>query len=99
MSEGYRTDGPAAAELLVDDAQAITVLGDLVDRITSGQYRDIIGPDVPLLSSGIVDSLALVDLVEGISERFGVRLAEADLGYDTADTLRQLATLVADRRA
>ena len=37
-------------------------------------------------------------LIEALDERFGVRLALADLTYDTADSPRQIAELVSSRQ-
>ena len=81
-----------------DEQEVLEVLRTLVDQITGGQYRSILTADLPLLSSGIVDSLALVELVDAIDERFGCRISEGDLSYDIADSLRQLAGLVTLQR-
>jgi acyl carrier protein len=62
------------------------------------QPNRVLADDQPLLSSGIVDSLSLVDLAMFIEDTFGVHLDDAELNKETFDTLSQLATLIESRQ-
>jgi acyl carrier protein len=53
--------------------------------------------DAPLVTSGIVDSAGVVEVVEFLEERFGVRITDADISLRNCNTLAGLADLVASR--
>jgi acyl carrier protein len=57
-----------------------------------------IGPDEPLISSGLIDSFSLVDLAMLTEDRFGARLEDTELNAEHIDTLNQLALLIHSRR-
>jgi acyl carrier protein len=50
--------------------------------------------DEPLISSGIVDSMGLVDLTVFIEEEFGVFLGPDEFGAGRADTLAEVLALI-----
>jgi len=54
--------------------------------------------DTPLVTSGIVDSAGVVEVVEFLERRFGVRLTDADINLENCNTLAGLAALVCQRR-
>lgn len=54
--------------------------------------------DTPLVTSGIVDSAGVVEVVEFLERRFGVRLSDADVSLRNCNTLRGLSDLVLSRR-
>ncbi|MEO6598200.1 MAG: acyl carrier protein [Planctomycetota bacterium] len=53
--------------------------------------------DTPLVTSGIVDSAGVVEVVEFLERRFQVRLTDADVSLRNCNTLRGLSDLVASR--
>lgn len=54
--------------------------------------------DEPLISSGIVDSMGLVDLTLFIEEDLGVFLSPDEFGEGRADTLTQILALIERQR-
>ena len=54
-------------------------------------------PETPLVTSGIVDSAGVVEVVEFLERRFGVRVGDADISLRNCNTLRGLTDLVASR--
>ena len=60
---------------------------------------DVDSPEEDLLSSGLLDSLALVQLLVSIEEGFGVRIALSDLQLDDIRSVSSIANLIANRRA
>jgi acyl carrier protein len=50
----------------------------------------VIGDDQPLMSSGLIDSFALVDLSLFIETAFGVRVPDVDLTPDRMDTVAMI---------
>lgn len=54
--------------------------------------------DTPLVTSGIVDSAGVVEIVEFLERRFAVRITDADISLRNCNTLSGLAGLVVARR-
>jgi acyl carrier protein len=63
------------------------------------QPRRVIGPEEPLISSGLIDSFHLVDLALFVEETFQVRLDDTELNAQTFDTPARLAEIIRARRA
>jgi len=53
--------------------------------------------DTPLVTSGIVDSAGVLEVVEFLETRFGVRLTDHDISLRNCNTLAALAALVESR--
>jgi acyl carrier protein len=54
--------------------------------------------ETPLVTGGILDSLATLKLVAFLEERFGIALQAYETGVDYLDTLSTIATLVARKQ-
>jgi acyl carrier protein len=63
------------------------------------QPKKVLSPDQPLLSSGMVDSLNLVNVAAYVEDTFRVILDDSELNKETFDTLAQLAALIHSRLA
>lgn len=57
-----------------------------------------IGDDVELIDSGVLDSLATLNLVSWLEERFGVRVEAHEVDVDHLNTLNLIADLVVAKR-
>ena len=53
-----------------------------------------VGPDDPIISTGLIDSFHLVDMSIFIEEQFGVRIDDTELNAETFDTVAQLVGLI-----
>jgi acyl carrier protein len=51
--------------------------------------------ETPLVTSGIVDSAGVVEVVEFLERRFGVHVGDADISLRNCNTLQGLSELVA----
>lgn len=69
----------------------------VVQRYLPRRTRELTD-DEPLISSGIVDSMGLVDLTLFIEEEFGVFLGPDEFGVGRANTLAQMLDLIDRRR-
>jgi acyl carrier protein len=58
-----------------------------------------IGGDEPLISSGLIDSFALVDLALFVEDTFGVRIEDVELTSFVFDTIAELAQLISMKLA
>ena len=63
------------------------------------QSDQVIEPDAALISSGLIDSLSLVDLSLFIEDTFGVQIDDTELNVDSFDSLDQLSSLIIERMA
>ncbi|MCA8948321.1 MAG: acyl carrier protein [Planctomycetes bacterium] len=56
-----------------------------------------LGEDTPLVTSGIVDSAGVLEVVEFLESRFGVQVSDQDVSLRNCNTLRALTALVEAR--
>lgn len=61
--------------------------------------EDGLEAETPLVTSGIVDSAGVVEVVEFLERRFGVRVGDGDISLRNCNTLQGLTELVARGRA
>lgn len=59
--------------------------------------EDGLEAETPLVTSGIVDSAGVVEVVEFLERRYGIRITDADLSLRNCNTLRGLTDLVQSR--
>ena len=59
--------------------------------------EDGLDAETPLVTSGIVDSAGVVEVVEFLERRYGIRITDADLSLRNCNTLRGLTDLVQSR--
>jgi acyl carrier protein len=62
-----------------------------------GQYQGELEPDTSLISSGIIDSLSLIRLINFIESRFNVTIEDDEVTPDNFETLNLLDTLIASK--
>jgi acyl carrier protein len=76
---------------------AATLRAFVMQRYLPDRARPL-SDDEPLISSGIVDSMGLVDLTLFIEEDLGVFLSPDEFGEGRADTLTQILALIERQR-
>ena len=64
-----------------------------------GESRDNFRDDTPLLTSGILDSLATLGLAAFVQERFGVELDVYDTSVERFNRIHDIAASVERRKA
>ena len=72
---------------------------ETVARFLATRFRSTLAgreprPDEPLLSSGVVDSFGLLELIAFVEDSFGVRIDPARLGLERLDTVGRIVALV-----
>jgi len=75
----------------------------VLDRITE-LFAHALNVDVPsaetdLFDTGVLDSLAFVELLLHLEREFGIKIAVDDLEVDNFRSLRQIAAFVTERTA
>ncbi len=79
--------------------EIIEALGKFIATKILKQPDYAIAPDEPLLTSGLVDSISLMDIVLFAEDTYGVRIEDTELVPDKINTLKQLAALIHSREA
>jgi len=77
---------------------AVQLAQYIARNILKQPKRQITG-EMPLISSGLIDSFHLVDLALFVEEQFKVRIDDSELNKETFDNLDQLVDLIRQRQA
>jgi acyl carrier protein len=77
-----------------DDTVRREVKDYILREFLPGENPDDLTDDLPLISAGILDSIATLKLVMFLEERFGIKLAAHEANKDHLDTVAQIAQLV-----
>jgi acyl carrier protein len=70
-----------------DPVRAADLVRRFVQQKIASDPHAVIGNTEPLMTSGLVDSFALVDLLQFLEDTFQVRISEADLTPDRMNTI------------
>ena len=79
----------------IDFAQAVRQY--ILDEFLPGENPDDLTDDLPLISGGIIDSIATLKLVLHFEERFGIVLEAHEADKEHLDTIRDIAALLASK--
>ena len=69
----------------------------ILEEFLPGENPDELTTSTPLLSSGVLDSIAAIKLVDYIELTYGVELEAHEISADYLDTVSQVAQLVHDK--
>jgi acyl carrier protein len=70
----------------------------IVEKYLPGEDPKALTPTTPLISSGILNSLATLDLVAFLEKRYGVEFESHDLDQGRLGTLTTIAELVQSKK-
>ena len=76
-----------------------TVKSYILDEFLPGSSPNDVNETTPLISGGILDSLATVKLVAFLEEQYNVTIEPHEASVDYLDTITQIADLVRSKRA
>jgi len=71
----------------------------ILDTFLKGEDPSALRNDTPLISGGILDSLATLELVSFLEQRFGIQLEAHEVDAERLDTLTAIAALVQGKSA
>lgn len=66
----------------------------ILSEFLPGEDIANLGDDLPLITSGILDSIATLKLVLHLEERYGITLAAHEADKEHLDTVDRISTLV-----
>lgn len=75
-----------------------TIKQYILDEFLPGENPDDLTDDTPLISGGILDSIATLKLVMFMEEKFNITLAAHEASKEHLDTLTDIANLVAEKQ-
>jgi len=70
----------------------------ILDRFIPGEDPANLTSDTPLISGGILDSLATLELVSYLEDQFGIQLEAHEVDAERLDTLERINSLVASKQ-
>ncbi len=70
----------------------------LLENFLQGEDPQNLTPSTELIRSGIIDSLATLELVTFLEERFGIELGANDVGAENLGTLESIERLVRSKQ-
>jgi acyl carrier protein len=71
----------------------------IVDHFLEGRGAERLSETTPLVTGGILDSLASLNLIGFLEKRYGIEFAAHEASVDNLDTIASLAALVRVKRA
>ncbi len=74
-----------------------TVKDYILDEFLPGEDPEALTDDMPLITGGILDSIATVKLVGFLEERFDVQFSAHEMSADYLDTLDDIAEIVSSK--
>lgn len=80
------------------DQVELTLQQHILERFLPGEDASKLTRDTPLISGGVLDSLATVQLGVFIEEHFKVILEPHEVSIDYMDTIASIADLVRTKR-
>ena len=70
----------------------------ILEEFLDADSAEELGPDTPLISSGILDSVATLKLITFLEEQFGISVEPAEADEENLDTIASIARLVQSKR-
>jgi acyl carrier protein len=71
----------------------------ILSRFLPGEDPSELTETTPLITGGVLDSIATLKLVVFLEDRFGVTVEAHEAGVDNLDSVGQIAALVARKKA
>jgi acyl carrier protein len=71
----------------------------ILNEFLPGESPDSVDDKTPLITGGVLDSIATIKLIAFLEERYGVQIEPHEMNPDYLDFLPDIAALVEARRA
>jgi acyl carrier protein len=84
---------------MADADDVIATVRDYVAEHLAGEDPALLTDRSPLITSGILDSIATVHLASFLERRFGVEFTAEELTVDNLDTLASIARVIVEKSA
>lgn len=81
-----------------EDGAIVAVLETFLRTLSPAAKAAELTPDTPLLSSGVLDSLGILQLMGFLGDELGIEIGEDDFTMENFETIGALAAFVARRK-
>ncbi len=71
----------------------------ILDEFLPGEDPNNLADDTPLISGGILDSIATLKLVTFMEEQFSIKLAAHEADKEHLDTLTDIVNLIQEKKS
>jgi acyl carrier protein len=71
-----------------------TLKGFILENFLPDEDPEALEDDTPLITGGILDSIATIKFASFVDERYGVDLAPHEMSADYIDTVSDMASLI-----
>jgi len=78
---------------------ADTIRGFILERYLPGESPANVPDDLPLRSTGVLDSLATLALIGFLEEHYGIEIEAHETDVDNFDRIQDIAAFVQRKRA
>jgi acyl carrier protein len=75
------------------------VKGYILREFLPGESSEALGESTPLVTGGILDSMATLKLVGFLEERYGIAIEAHEVDADHLDTIQRIAELVRGKKS
>jgi acyl carrier protein len=75
-----------------------TVKDYILTEFLPGESPDSLDDETPLITGGVLDSIATVKLIAFLEEKYGVQIEPHEMNADYLNFLPDIASLVEERR-
>jgi acyl carrier protein len=75
-----------------------TIKKFILDEFLPGEEPDLLTPTTPLISTGILDSLATLKLITFLEQEFDIQVKAHEADEEHLNTLQSICELVASKR-
>jgi acyl carrier protein len=82
---------------MTDDDIRSAVRTFILEDALVGEDPANLGDDLPLRTSGIIDSMGVIRLTSFLEERFGIRVDAHETGVENTDTVNAIVAFVATK--
>jgi acyl carrier protein len=76
-----------------------TIKDYILQEFLPGESPDSLDDTTPLITGGVLDSIATVKLIAFLEERYGVQIEPHEMNADYLNFLPDIASLVEERQA
>lgn len=71
----------------------------IVSEFLPGEKPSNIGDDMPLRTSGIIDSVGVLRLVDFVEARYGIEVEAHEAGIENFDSIDSIVAFIASKRS
>ena len=82
---------------MTDDDIRSAVRSFILEDALVGEDPANLGDDLPLRTSGIIDSMGVIRLTSFLEERFGISVDAHETGVENTDTVNAIVAFVASK--